>query len=258
MRIECERPAQGVARGRRGHRGNARSCRGGRASERRACRGGGPASSGRALRRSGRCGRGPSASTSSPSIEGRSARAVRASASACGQADAVVDVEQRRLEVGLDPVGDEQPLDHADQRVLLARLRRLPVDPVEVAELRHVLRQRDPVDGLLLERDRGAIVALRRLDPGRARRARSGSRERRAARRGPGARRQPRGRSTSRACRAGSASRPRGSPCARAAWTASFIVVDRLGHAAEQLEPVRDARVRGEARVAASPSCRMP
>ena len=38
------------------------------------------------------------------------------------QADAVVDVEERRLEVGLDPVRDEQPLDHADQRVLLARL----------------------------------------------------------------------------------------------------------------------------------------
>ena len=36
------------------------------------------------------------------------------------QTDAVVDIEERRLEIGLDPVRDEQPLDHADQRVLLA------------------------------------------------------------------------------------------------------------------------------------------
>ena len=41
------------------------------------------------------------------------------------------------------------------ERVLLARLRRPAGDAVEVAELRDVLRQRDPVDGLLLERDRG-------------------------------------------------------------------------------------------------------
>ena len=43
------------------------------------------------------------------------------------QADAVVDVEERGLEVGLDAVGDEQPLDDADQRVLLARLGRSAV-----------------------------------------------------------------------------------------------------------------------------------
>ena len=35
--------------------------------------------------------------------------------------DAVVDVEERRLEVGLDAVGDEQPLDDADRLVLAAR-----------------------------------------------------------------------------------------------------------------------------------------
>ena len=70
------------------------------------------------------------------------------------QRDAVVDVEERGLEVGLDAVRDEQPLDHADQRVLPLRESPAAGDAVEVAEHDDVLRQRDQVDRAPLERDR--------------------------------------------------------------------------------------------------------
>ena len=82
------------------------------------------------------------------------------------QPDAVVDVEERGLEVGLDAVRDEEPLDHADQRVLPAGELRSPGDAVEVAELADVLRQRDRGDGPLLQRDRRCEPASCRLDAG--------------------------------------------------------------------------------------------
>src|SRR5207247_9275735 len=60
--------------------------------------------------------------------------------------DSVVDVEQRGLEVGLDPVREQQSLDDADQRVLPAGEPNLSLRAVEVAELRDVLRERVHVD----------------------------------------------------------------------------------------------------------------
>ena len=124
----------------------------------------------------------------------------------------MVDVEERRLEVGLDAVGDEQPLDHADQRVLLARLGRSAVRALEVAEHRHVLRQRDPVDRLLLGGDRRVDVPATVLGPrqrvvGR-RVAGEGSQRRRAPARAPA---RP-GRPRTRPCSAARASTPRSRP----------------------------------------------
>ena len=115
--------------------------------------------SGGAPRRSGRCGRAPTPSTSSPSIDGRSARATRARASAWRQSDAVVDLEEGDLEVGLDAVRVQQPLDRADQRVLAVGEHGPAGDPVQVAERRDVLRQRDRVDRLPLGGDRLAVGA---------------------------------------------------------------------------------------------------
>ena len=66
----------------------------------------------------------------------------------------MVDLEERDLEVGADAVRPQQLLDRADQRVLPAREHGAAGDAVEVAERGDVLRQRDRVDGLLLERDR--------------------------------------------------------------------------------------------------------
>ena len=78
----------------------------------------------------------------------------------------MVDVEERRLEVGLDAVRDEQPLDHADQRVLRAVPEHAaPCDAVEVAEHRDELRQRDRVDGAASRaRSRALDVPARGLD----------------------------------------------------------------------------------------------
>ena len=50
------------------------------------------------------------------------------------EADAVVDLEEGDLEVGLDAVRVQQPLDRADQRVLAAGARGTPGRAVEVAE----------------------------------------------------------------------------------------------------------------------------
>ena len=65
--------------------------------------------------------------------------------------DAVVDVEERGLEVGLDAVRDQQPLDHADQRVLPACVRVVAGGALEITEHRDVLRERDQVHRFLLE-----------------------------------------------------------------------------------------------------------
>ena len=70
--------------------------------------------------------------------------------------DAVVDVEERGLEVGLDAVRDEQPLDHArSARTACAPAPRAR-GAIEVAERRDVLRERDQVHRFLLGGDRGA------------------------------------------------------------------------------------------------------
>ena len=173
------------------------------------------------------------------------------------QADPVVDVEERRLQVGLDAVCDEQALDHVDERVLLVRLRRPAGHTIEVAELRDVLRQRNPVDGLLLERDRGPVAALGSLDRGRARRARSGSRGTLGARRDSVARRLRPGRSTSRACRAGSASTPPALPVPRRPRRRAWRSRSRRARGRADRGHGRRARTtRG--RASASPSCRTP
>ena len=62
-----------------------------------------------------------------------------ASTSACSERDAVVDVEERDLEVGLDAVRLQQPLDRTDQRVLPLGEPGMPGDAVEVAERGRVL-----------------------------------------------------------------------------------------------------------------------
>jgi hypothetical protein len=117
---------------------------------------------------------------------------------------------------------------------------------VEIAELRHVLRQRDPVDGLLLERDRGASVALRRFDP----------RER--VERVVVAGKHSQRRSVLALGGSDASDRPvelaeleprpgLGLALATRGLDRKLHRLDRLGHASEQLESVRDARVRGEA-----------
>ena len=61
------------------------------------------------------------ASTSSPSIDGRSRVRDPRELERVRQADAVVDVEERDLEVGAHAVRAQQLLDRADQRVLAPR-----------------------------------------------------------------------------------------------------------------------------------------
>ena len=63
----------------------------------------------------------------------------------------MVGVEQRDVEVVADTVRGKQPLDHADQRVLLGRGGAVAERSLEVAEQRDVLRQRHARDGLRLE-----------------------------------------------------------------------------------------------------------
>src|SRR5438477_6894730 len=77
--------------------------------------------------------------------------------------DAVVDIEQCGLEIGLDAVRDQQALDDRDQLVLPLCQLRVAGGAVEIAKRRDVLRQRDPVYRLLLEADCGPIVAHARL-----------------------------------------------------------------------------------------------
>src|SRR5207244_8963939 len=77
---------------------------------------------------------------------------------------AVVDVEERRLEVGLDAVRLEQPADTVDGRVLRLRRTRTAGDTVEVAEVADELRKRDRRRGAALDRGRVPQVAARRLD----------------------------------------------------------------------------------------------
>ena len=80
------------------------------------------------------------------------------------QANGVVDVEERRFEVGLDAVRDKQSLDHADELVLSTGERGPAIQAVEVTEQPDELRQRNFVDRATLERDRPRRVAPRRLD----------------------------------------------------------------------------------------------
>jgi len=56
-----------------------------------------------------------------PGQEGIDVLALPQAADGAGQVDAVIDVEERRLEIGLDSVGGEQTLDRADQCVLTRR-----------------------------------------------------------------------------------------------------------------------------------------
>ena len=82
------------------------------------------------------------------------------------QPDAVVGPVERGLEVDLDAVRHLQPLDRADERVLLTRLGATAGAREQVAELRDVARQRDRLDRAALERDRAGRVPPRRLDAG--------------------------------------------------------------------------------------------
>src|SRR5207244_2211755 len=80
------------------------------------------------------------------------------------QPHAVVDVEERRLEVGPDAVRLEQPADSVDGRVLRLRRSRTAGDAVEIAEVADELRERDRLGGAPLEGASVPQVAARRLD----------------------------------------------------------------------------------------------
>ena len=67
------------------------------------------------------------------------------------QPDAVVDVEEGGLEIDADAVGDEEPPDPVLGRVLDARRARMAGRREQVAQQADELRQRDRVDGALLE-----------------------------------------------------------------------------------------------------------
>src|ERR1700738_4364534 len=74
------------------------------------------------------------------------------------EANAVVDVEERDVEIVLDAVRGEQPLDHADQRVLLACLPLLAGRAVEVAQESDLLGQWHAGDRCPFVGDRPAQV----------------------------------------------------------------------------------------------------
>ena len=80
------------------------------------------------------------------------------------QAQTVVDVEERGLEVGADAVCHEQPLDDADERILPLRGVPLSVAREEVAECRDRLRKRQHFRRTSCEPDRACGVPLRLLD----------------------------------------------------------------------------------------------
>ena len=176
----------------------------------------------------------------------------RASASERAEPDPVVDVEERGLEVGAHAVRDEQPLDRADERVLLRRGARLAAAAVEVAERRDGLRKRQRARPRAAASEmRGAVAPSRSSTSARAR-ARRRSRGRRRARRGSalGLRRSVR--CPRRACRAASAPRPCGSGSAaggverRAASRAAAASAGRAARARTRRASRRRGRVAAE------------
>ena len=76
----------------------------------------------------------------------------------------MIDVEQRGLEIGLDSVRAQQPLDRPDQGVLARRCCVVSLSSLEIAEGRHELRQWNRLGRAPLERDGPRQPALRRLD----------------------------------------------------------------------------------------------
>ena len=75
------------------------------------------------------------------------------------QVDAVIDVEERDVEIVADAVRRQQALDVADQRVLLPCRFLVSARVVEVAEQADVLGQRNAVDSVLLVAESGGPVA---------------------------------------------------------------------------------------------------
>src|SRR4051794_15113206 len=74
------------------------------------------------------------------------------------QLDAMVDAEQRGLEVGSNAVRKQQPIDHRDQAVLSRRSLRTPGQAVEVSQRADELGQWHVVRRPSLEVDRAAQV----------------------------------------------------------------------------------------------------
>src|SRR5207302_1797236 len=81
-----------------------------------------------------------------------------------GEANGVVDVEERRLEIRLDAVGAQETTDRSDQRVLAACSRLLPSRVLQVTERGDELWEREGVRRALFERNRVRQVAARRFD----------------------------------------------------------------------------------------------
>ena len=81
-----------------------------------------------------------------------------------GRADQVVGAVGGRLEIGLDAVGLEEPIDDCDGGSLTARLGRLAGAREQVSEQGDRLRRRRRSDRAARLADRGAQVAVRRLD----------------------------------------------------------------------------------------------
>ena len=100
-------------------------------------------------------------------MEGRAARAP-ARATASPGPDAVVDVVERRLQVGPDPAGREETVDRRHRAPLSRRFGPSPRPLEQVTELAHELRQRHRLDGPLLQRHRALqppLAASTRASP---------------------------------------------------------------------------------------------
>ena len=121
---------------------------------------------------------------------------------------AVVDVEERSLEIGANAVCDQQPFDDADERVLLRRGALAPGAGIEVAECRDGLGERQRLGGTAWRsraRVRGGPSPLRRAPTAPAHRRSPGTRP---GRPGSAVRPRPAARATTQACRVACGPRP--------------------------------------------------
>ncbi len=98
--------------------------------------------------------------------------------------DPVVDVEERRLEIGLHAVRAQETLDHRDRRVLPARVGCPPPAAIHVPERSDELRQRDQVHAPAARARPPHRAGRAPPRPAPARRRRTGSAETRSASRG--------------------------------------------------------------------------
>ena len=185
-------------------------------------------------------------------VVGLDARALTLRAAGAGERrlepEAVVDVEEGGLEVGVEAVRDQQALDRADERVLLTREPRLTLGAVEVAEEADELGLRAALGGVALQRDRAAQPAACGLDAGERVEGRdvAGKRGERGAVLAGGRVEPPAAEVELPELDA----RPRERLCLRAGGARSELHRgDGAGNVAHQLTRVRDAGIRGQARL---------